>query len=590
MELIFNPFSITLILSGLVVGVLSAFIAYRMEDSTKWVAFTMLCSSIWGFFYGLELVAEDLEMILLLIKLQYLGISFLAVSWLFFAFQYARLDFKNYRISAFLFLLIPGLTFLFVLTDEFHGLMYQSYELVERGPFKAIQVEVGFWYRVHMLYSYLAFGVGNYILWKRFKFANSIFKAQTRLLFWGGLFPIVFNLLYQLSLFKPYGFIDLTPYAFLFSYILVGFAILKYNLFNIKPIATKKIIEAITKGVLVLDDNQIIIDFNPAIYRFIKDSEKIKVGNSIQAVFEESNEVLDFLNHPDQKILEVRKGTGEDLTVVCMELIPLMGQLGNSYGKVILFDDITEEVKTKETLIKQKNQLTQLNDLKDKYFSIISHDLKGPIFGIKELIHLTQTGLISKEEFFDILPEVSKNMENVSQLLENLLAWTSTQLRGEQMIIENFAIEKILRQQKQLLSRIANEKNIRVTLEENISGKMVNGDKTMIELVIRNLISNAIKFSNTGGEIQLSASETNQFVKICIEDFGKGISPENLDKINSGISFTTKGANNETGTGLGLVLVRDYIQKNLGKLEIISEENRGTKFCIYLPIGQSVPV
>lgn len=95
MEFILNPFSILLILSGLIVGGLSMVIAFRMGNSTKWVAITMLCAAIWGFFYGLELASTDLDTILILVKLQYIGISFLAVSWLLFTFKYTNSNFKN---------------------------------------------------------------------------------------------------------------------------------------------------------------------------------------------------------------------------------------------------------------------------------------------------------------------------------------------------------------------------------------------------------------------------------------------------------------------------------------------------------------
>ena len=111
----------------------------------------------------------------------------------------------------------------------------------------------------------------------------------------------------------------------------------------------------------------------------------------------------------------------------------------------------------------------------------------------------------------------------------------------------------------------------------------VYADRNMIELVVRNLINNAIKFSNINSTIKLTAHyEANQ-VKICVNDTGVGISEENLLKLNQGISFTTKGQNNESGTGLGLILVREYVQKNNGKLEIHSVLGKGTKFCIYLP-------
>ncbi len=566
----------------MIVGGLSLIIASRMESSTKWVAITMLCAAFWGFFYGLELSSTDLDTILILIKLQYIGISFLAVSWLFFAFKYAGLNFKNYSQAVFLVLLIPTLTFFFVFTNNFHGLIYESYELVPKGPFKALITKIGPWYAVHVIYSYLAFGFGNYIIWTRFKFADPIFKAQTRLIFLAGLFPIGFNAFYQLGIYKPFGFIDLTPIAFLFTYILVGIAIVKYNLFSLKPIAKNKIFEAITKGVLVIDMNQIIIDFNPAIFKFFKDSKQIKVGTKLSEVYQKHPEVHEFIDDYEKHFIEIREETEKGTRIIRLEMIPLLGRGSSSNGTIILMDDITEEVKIKETLIAQKNELAQLNDLKDKYFSIISHDLKGPIFGVKELIHLTQTGLISKEEFFELLPEVSRNMENVAQLLENLLAWTSSQIRGEQLVLEDFDIYRVLNQQKQLLERLAKEKNIKITLEENPEIQKVIGDKNMIELVLRNLINNAIKFSNQNGEVIISTSLSDGYVKISIEDFGKGISAENLEKINKGISFTTKGSKNETGTGLGLVLVREYVRKNSGSLEVFSTENKGAKFCVNL--------
>ena len=250
---------------------------------------------------------------------------------------------------------------------------------------------------------------------------------------------------------------------------------------------------------------------------------------------------------------------------------------------VLLFDDITEQKSINQTLENQKQELQQLNDLKDKYFSIISHDLKGPVFGIKELIHLTNSGMVSQEEFMDMLPEVSRNMEQVALLLENLLAWSSSQLKGGEMVKpQEFDIHKILGQQKSILERIANEKKIEIEIDPQAES-MVFADKTMIELVLRNIMSNSIKFSKREGKIKVSTQDGSNFVKICVEDFGTGISNENLSKINDGESFTTLGENNESGTGLGLVLVKEYILKNSGLIEVISQEGKGTRFCITLP-------
>lgn len=583
MDLIFNPFSITLIFSGLLVGSLSLIIAFKMEEVTKWAAVTMLCGAIWGIFYGLELSATELKTILIYVDIQYFGISFIGASWLIFALRYTEIDLSKYKISIFFILVIPTLTFIFVITNEIHHLFYTSYKLVTIGGITGLKMEVGPWYVIHVVYSYVAFLLGNFIIWKRFRFSDPLFETQTRLIFLAGLFPIIFNILYQFEIYKPIELIDLTPYAFLFSYIVIGVAIIRYQLFSIKPIAKNIIFEAITNGVLVLDRKEKIVDFNEAIFGFFPNEKSIKIGTKAKLILESYPDLLGILNSFEKQTLEIPLGQEADSRIAHVEIIPLKNKGSIQNGTILLFEDITADVNTKNLLIAQKTELEKLNNLKDKYFSIISHDLKGPIFGVKELINLTQTGLISNEEFIELLPEVSKNMENVSQLLENLLAWTSSQLRGEQVNLESFDIRKVLTQQMQLLGRIAAEKNINILLDVPATEFRVVGDKNMVDLIIRNLINNALKFSYPSSEVILSVNLEDTFTRISINDFGSGISEENLSKIINGISFTTKGQRNETGTGLGLVLVREYIKKNSGKLQVESAEGKGSTFSIYLP-------
>lgn len=585
MDLIFNPFSLSLIFSGLVVACLSMIIVFKLEDETKWVAITMILGAIWGFFYGLELASKTIESILFFIKLQYVGISFLAASWLYFTFKYTDTKLSENRSRVFFTFLIPVITFVLVLSLEQHPYFYKSYEIVSNGMITGIKTQVGPWYYVHLVYSYSAFILGNFIIWKRFRFSGQLFKTQTRLIFIAGLFPIVFNAFYQTGIFRPFELLDLTPYAFLLTYSILGIAIIRYHLFSIKPIAKNIIFEAITSGVLVLDWKNKIVDFNSAIFSFFNDEKIIKIGTNADEVFDQNPEILNLLKGLDKETIEIPFKTGEANRIAEIEVIPLIENDTIQNGTILLFEDITARVKTKELLVTQKTELEQLNNLKDKYFSIISHDLKGPIFGVKELIHLTQTGLISNEEFIELLPEISKNMENVSQLLENLLAWTSSQLRGEQVILETFDIIKVISHQQQLLSRIANEKHITIQIDVPDSEFKITGDKNMVDLILRNLINNAIKFSKPSSKVILSAVKEAAFTKICIEDFGTGISEENLQKINDGISFTTKGVNHESGTGLGLVLVREYIKKNDGKLHVESVEGKGSRFCVYLPSG-----
>jgi signal transduction histidine kinase len=586
MEFILNPFSITLLLSGILVGGLSIYIAFKVDDSTRWVAFTMLCAAIWGFFYGLELSVSTESAMMAFIYLEYIGIAFIGPCFLIFSLKYTSYKSKNQGFKTALILLIPVITYLLLLTNDDHHLFYKSVGVSNSGPFPTIDIVTGTWYYVNLIYVYLTFSFGNIILWRRFRFSGQLFKTQTRLILLAGIFPLIFNLFYQTHIFRLFEVIDLTPFSFLLTYLILGFAILKYQLFSLKPIARNKIMEAITKGVLVLDSENKIVDFNPTFVSYSSAPKEIKVAVKAEIIFKTNEDILAIIIRGKATIIESKVKYEEKEKVFQVEVIPLLDKKFVSNGLVLLFEDITEQKIINETLKKQAIELQQLNELKDKYFSIISHDLKGPIFSIKELIHLTNSGEVSTEEFMEMLPEVSRNMEQVALLLENLLAWSSSQLRGGEIVnSQKFDIQRILIQQKGVLERIANEKKIEIEIiaEANYS---VIADKNMIELALRNLISNAIKFSKQSGKIMITTHNEHEYIKICIEDYGKGISIENLSKIYNGISFTTTGQNNESGTGLGLVLVREYIKKNKGEFEVYSEEGKGTKFCIKLPVAK----
>ncbi|MBY5949870.1 PAS domain-containing sensor histidine kinase [Algoriphagus marincola] len=582
MDFSFNAFSVSLIISSLAVMGISASIAFRLDTTTRWIAMTMFFITVWGFFYGLELASTTLKDMLLWVKFEYIGISFAPALWLIFTLKYT--GYRNWAkppvlIGSFT---IPAITLLMVISNELHGLYYEKTFLVLDGPFPILGIEKGPYYIIHVIYSYVAFLLGTIILWRRFEKADQLFKNQTKLLIAAGAFPIVFNLFYQTGVIKLFGYVDLTPFAFLFTYLVLGIAILRYGLFSIKPIAQGKIMEALTKGVLVFNSSNKVVDFNPTARAFCAEPKKIRIGATLESIFWREKAILELFNGFEQKTIVHKPSFGD--TTIRVEIIPIRDKEMEDLGNILLIDDITEEIKTNQQLQKQKEDLQQLNDLKDKFFSIISHDLKGPIFGVKELVHMTQTGLISQDEFLEMMPEVSKNMEQVAILLENLLAWASSQIRGEQVDIQQFDILPLVNQQKKLLNRLAEDKKVKIEIdiEESIR---VSADRNMIDLVLRNLITNAIKFSRAGDRILLSASKEKYQAKICIKDSGVGISRENIQKIQQGESFTTRGLNNETGTGLGLVLVREYIFKNKGKLEIESEEGNGSTFCVYLPLA-----
>ncbi len=237
----------------------------------------------------------------------------------------------------------------------------------------------------------------------------------------------------------------------------------------------------------------------------------------------------------------------------------------------------TEELKKNETFLKNAN------DTKSKLFSIIAHDLKGPINSFKGIFELLELGQINTEEFMNLAPKLGENMNGISFTLNNLLTWGQTQVNGIVTNPENIDVNKIATQNKNLLSKIAEQKSI--TVINNIStSSFALADKDQVSILMRNLMSNALKFTPKNGTITIGTTDNNDCWEIYIKDTGIGLSNEALSKIfKTNETFTTYGTNNEKGTGLGLLLCKEMAENNNGKIRVESTLNKGTCFYFTLP-------
>lgn len=244
------------------------------------------------------------------------------------------------------------------------------------------------------------------------------------------------------------------------------------------------------------------------------------------------------------------------------------------------------ELKKSKDIIHEQNQhLSELNATKDKFFSIIAHDLKNPISNFRDLTKVlvdNYTNLPDSDKM-EYLAMMNKSSERLFSLLENLLEWSRSQ-RG----LINFNpiqidLNYIIDNNISLLSTIADKKKIELVkdLTESID---ITADVNMLNTVLRNIISNAIKFTNFNGKIVVGAKNHDNYIEIFIEDSGVGISPENINTLfNIDSNISTLGTSNEKGTGIGLILCKEFIEKHNGKIWVESEVNKGTKFTFVIP-------
>ncbi|WP_127140728.1 tetratricopeptide repeat-containing sensor histidine kinase [Flagellimonas marinaquae] len=245
---------------------------------------------------------------------------------------------------------------------------------------------------------------------------------------------------------------------------------------------------------------------------------------------------------------------------------------------------LNRELKEKSSAVTQREaQLHEINKTNTKLFSIIGHDLRGPIGGLQSMLKLFTDGEISTKEFVSFIPKLKTDVDNISFTLNNLLSWGMNQLNGVVTKPKRVSLSNLVNGNIQLLSEIANSKSIKIInqLPEN---PRIWADSHQMDIVVRNILSNAIKFTPENGLITISAVEKAGMWQVSIRDTGVGMTAEMQRSIfKDSSNITTYGTNNEKGTGLGLSLCKEMVHKNNGEIWVDSVARKGTTFYFTVP-------
>jgi two-component system sensor histidine kinase/response regulator len=353
-----------------------------------------------------------------------------------------------------------------------------------------------------------------------------------------------------------------------------------HKIFDISPI-----------GMVLLDADLQLIQTNSSFTDFIgipmNEIEKMKFTDVIVS----EKQDVDF-------ILKVISG---ELSIYSKEILFIRSDNQNVWGNVqitaiqdidkgfpyllAMIEDVNDRKQIDAELLRINSELKEAIETKDKFFSIIAHDLRSPfnnIIGLSDLLKSEVRNLDSKQiENFAGL--ISKSAGHTLQLLDNLLNWARMQQDRMEFTPGNLLLQKFVKDVVWILNESAQQKNI--SIHNKIPSKLIiHADENMITGIIRNLISNAIKFTNTGGLIEISAQHIENQVVISVTDTGVGISEQQIARLfNVGTNSSTRGTANEPGTGLGLILCREFVEKHGGKIWVSSKPGQGTTFYFSIP-------
>ncbi len=248
-------------------------------------------------------------------------------------------------------------------------------------------------------------------------------------------------------------------------------------------------------------------------------------------------------------------------------------------------EELLARVKTHLSLMQQQKELKDLNATKDKFFSIIAHDLKSPfnhLLGLTEIIQ-DRSREVNNKEIQELAALIHKSAKQGRDLLDNLLEWSRSQIGARDFRPDNTELFDIVNKAISFVEHIASQKDISI-VNSIKKDTVVRADVNMLNTILRNLLNNAIKFTKQGGFVKIYARERKEVVEVTVEDNGIGISKSTLSKLfKIDENPSTPGTNNEKGTGLGLILCREFVERHGGTIYVESERGKGSKFIFTLP-------
>jgi PAS domain S-box-containing protein len=350
--------------------------------------------------------------------------------------------------------------------------------------------------------------------------------------------------------------------------------------------------ESISAGILVVDKNRQETHYNSKLFEMwgVPRDKFVSHGPNLSEL------ILDKLVDPEGYLANVEriyKSSAPSKDVIELKDGKFFELVGipiitneETTGRVWNFYDISEQKKAELVLI-------EANDSKDKFFSILAHDLRSPISGFLGVSEILSKELdeLSVREVKEMSSAIYSSANSIFNLLNDLLKWAQSQSDELRMEIEEQDLTALIKEATILLKTSAESKNISIRSDFD-SELIINCDKNMITTVVRNLITNAIKFTPQNGTIEVSAlkesNEKGNFIKVMVKDSGVGIESNLVKKLfKVGEMRSTPGTSGEKGTGLGLILCKEFVEKHGGRISVISKINEGSTFSFTLPIASA---
>lgn len=556
---------------------------YRMQKIRGRSPFLwmMVLSAFWSLVLTFESVAPTIPEKIFWSRLEYFSNMGIPLMFLRFILTYDLDNTSVIRRYFGLLWIVPVCTILLVFTNDFHSLIWTGFSWSPLGH-NILIYHHGPAFFIAMAYSLILIVLGNVLLLSFVRKRPRYYQSKAWFLLAGSLFPLITGLVYTLG-YGPLEGLDISPMGILIAGIIFFWGIARKQLFDIVPVGHHLMIEKMNDVVIVLDSRQFIMDINPVANSTFRVTDSI-IGQPLDRILPSLSQMI--TGKSGEK--EFRKELWmEDPITRWFEVMhnPLKNEKDKYLGSLLILHDITHRKRNELQLKKLADELTEMNAMKDRLYSIIGHDLRSPfnsILGFSELLAESYDDF-SDQERKQFAVNINQTSKSAFSLLENLLEWSKIQQGRTPFSPEELNLNLFVTETFQILRLSAQNKGIDLLNKVPQEQKIV-ADKNMLNAILRNMVSNGIKFTTSGGHVEVSSTDKNGMVEIMIADTGTGMSEFTLKKLfRIDNLFSMPGTANEKGTGLGLILCMEFIGKHNGTIQVISEVGVGTRFIIMIP-------
>lgn len=553
---------------------------YRKSPGVFIYFLLLLAFSFYSFGYAFELQCRDASSILFWLRVEYSGIAFIPSLLIMLALHYTgRTKFLRPGIIALL--LAYGFVTLFIQFTNINDLFYQDYNLHFSWNLVFADFTPGSWYWVHQTMMNFMLLISTVLYFMHVGKTTGVNRIRAFIMLISCIVPYIIYLIYIIG-YRPYN-LDLNPFSFTLVGFLFGIGVFRFQLLEYLPITLEHVFESMADGVVIIDNHGNLVSYNQAASRLYPPLNQRMKGEPLDIILKGLPPLSDLKDGYETEI-EIREN--ESPAYYHTRVVAVKNDRKRSKGWTVIFTNVTERRLKENRLVQKEKVLKGLNVSKDKFLAIIGHDLRNSFHLMINLSDMLISNIEkdNKEGALKKANIIYDTSVGTYHLLQNLLEWALLQQKGMQLKKTSQNITALVNEEVQGVKTLYEQKELTIS---HITEKPITAlaDREMIKTILRNLISNAIKYSYPGGTIRITEFIKPDSFSVSISDDGTGMTTEELELLfgPEGI-LSKKGTASEDGTGLGLRLCQEFVQLHQGEITVTSQAEKGSTFSFTIPL------